>query len=124
MQHEVIELPWPPKELSPNARMHWARKGRIAKKYRDDCYFLTIASGAKASADEFILDIEFIPPDRRKRDDDNCLASFKAGRDGIADALGIDDNRFRTLLTVSREPVKGGKVVVKIRAQESIAESA
>ena len=38
--------------------------------------------------------IDFYPPDRRARDDDNMIASFKSGRDGIADALGIDDKRF------------------------------
>ena len=32
--------------------------------------------------------------DRRARDDDNIIASFKAGRDGMAQALGIDDKRF------------------------------
>lgn len=39
---------------------------------------------------------DFYPPDRRARDDDNMIASFKAGRDGIALALGIDDKRFVT----------------------------
>lgn len=114
----LIELPWPPRELSPNTRIHWARKGRAAKQYRENCYFLALASGATAGDGELILDIEFIPPDRRKRDDDNCLASFKAGRDGIADALGIDDSQFRTLLKINREPTKHGKVIVRIRQTE------
>jgi len=61
-----------------------------------------------------LLAIEFLPPDRRKRDDDNMLAAFKAGRDGLADALGIDDNRFVTQLSVSDETVKGGAVRVRI----------
>ena len=37
--------------------------------------------------------IDFFPPDRRPRDDDNLLSAFKPERDGIADALRIDDKR-------------------------------
>jgi hypothetical protein len=42
------------------------------------------------------LSLNFYPRDRRKRDDDNLIASFKSGRDGIADALGVDDVNFLT----------------------------
>jgi crossover junction endodeoxyribonuclease RusA len=41
--------------------------------------------------------LDFYPPDRRARDDDNIIASFKHGRDGVALALGIDDKRFRVM---------------------------
>jgi crossover junction endodeoxyribonuclease RusA len=60
------------------------------------------------------LRIEFIPPDARRRDDDNCLSCFKAGRDGIAEALGVDDSRFVTTFWLSDKPVKGGMVRVSI----------
>ena len=112
----MIELPWPPKELNPNARTHWARKSRAAKGYRSDCHLLTLASGVVAPEGEVLLDITFCPPDRRRRDDDNCLAAFKSGRDGVADALGIDDNRFVTTLRMG-EPVKGGMVLVRIEGE-------
>lgn len=57
------------------------------------------------------LRFDFHPPDKRRRDLDNMLASIKAGVDGIADALGVDDQRFGFWL--SREaPIKGGKIVV------------
>jgi len=59
------------------------------------------------------LVIEFAPPDRRSRDDDNLIASFKSGRDGIAEALGIDDARFHTKHSFSA-PIKGGAVCVRI----------
>ncbi|KPB75963.1 Uncharacterized protein AC505_3618 [Pseudomonas syringae pv. maculicola] len=61
-----------------------------------------------------LLSLEFIPPDRRRRDDDNCIAAFKSGRDGVAQALGIDDSRFVTQLQISAETVKGGAVRVSI----------
>lgn len=46
--------------------------------------------------------LEFHHAVRRRRDDDNLSASCKAYRDGIADALGIDDHRLRLLATPSQ----------------------
>ncbi|WP_312669708.1 RusA family crossover junction endodeoxyribonuclease [Stutzerimonas nitrititolerans] len=116
----MIVLPWPPKELSPNARVHWAKKSKAAKQYRAECFLLTKKAGIAAPlADEILFALEFVPPDRRKRDDDNLLASCKALRDGVADALGIDDNRFITQLRISRETVKGGEVRVRIQGESA-----
>jgi hypothetical protein len=42
------------------------------------------------------------------------IGAFKAGRDGVAEALGCDDYKFRPAYQFG-EPVKGGKVVVEIR---------
>ncbi len=90
-----ITLPWPPMDLSPNARVHWSKKSKAAKAYRKACWALVKESGITAPKDGPIhLWLDFYAPDKRKRDDDNLIASFKAGRDGIADALGVDDNRF------------------------------
>jgi crossover junction endodeoxyribonuclease RusA len=111
-----ITLPWPPKELSPNARTHWAKKSKAAKAYRAACYLLTKQAGVIAPEGQLLFDIEFCPPDRRLRDDDNCLAAMKSGRDGIADALGVDDRRFVTTLRMGL-PVKGGSVLVKIEGE-------
>ncbi|MEC7472918.1 MAG: endodeoxyribonuclease RusA [Pseudomonadota bacterium] len=113
----TLDLPWPPRELSPNARTHWAKKNKIAQRYKAECRLLTIHSGIKAPAGSLVLDIEFIPPSRQRRDDDNCLAAFKAGRDGIAAALGIDDSRFSTRFRLAADPVKGGMVKVKVYAE-------
>lgn len=107
-------LPWPPKALSPNARTHWATKSRAAKAYRQACFLLCRAAGLPVPSGRALLAIEFVPPDRRRRDDDNCIASFKSGRDGVAEALGIDDSRFVTQTQISEEIVKGGAVRVRI----------
>lgn len=91
-----VTLPWPPAVLNPNSRTHWSVKSKAAKAYRAACYALT--KQAKLTAPEtdgrLHLWLDFYPPDRRARDDDNMIASFKSGRDGIADALGFDDKRF------------------------------
>jgi crossover junction endodeoxyribonuclease RusA len=68
----------------------------------------------KASSEGFparFVDITFHPPDKRKRDLDNCLASFKAGLDGIADALGVNDCQFKLSLEMG-SPIKGGEVEI------------
>jgi crossover junction endodeoxyribonuclease RusA len=58
--------------------------------------------------------IEFCPPDYRRRDRDNLIASMKAATDGLADALGIDDSKFITSYRMG-QPVKGGAVLVTVR---------
>lgn len=79
-----LMLPWPPKVLSPNARTHWATKSRAAKSYRNTCYLLCLQAALPVPKGRALLSLEFIPPDRRRRDDDNCIAAFKSGRDGVA----------------------------------------
>lgn len=111
---QTLLLPWPPKVLSPNARAHWATKSKAAKAYRSACFLLCVQAGLVVPADRALLSLEFIPPDRRRRDDDNCVAAFKSGRDGVAQALGIDDSRFVTQLQISNETIKGGAVRVRI----------
>lgn len=114
-----VTLPWPPSVLSPNARpAHWSVKARAAKAYRAACKSLAEAHGMAAPESQKIaLWLEFVPPNRRPRDDDNLVASFKAGRDGLADALGIDDSRF-----VCRHSVATGEIggMVRVTISEEI----
>ncbi|MEP9321472.1 endodeoxyribonuclease RusA [Pseudomonas sp. LABIM340] len=113
-----VTLPWPPRELNPNARSHWAKKSKRAKSYRFTCMLLCLQAALRAPAGRIGFCIEFVPPDRRQRDDDNMLAAFKAGRDGIADALKVDDHRFITTFSVSPDITPGGAVRVTIQALE------
>ena len=55
--------------------------------------------------------ITFCPPNKRRRDLDNIIASFKAGSDGIADGLGIDDSLFFCTYSLGA-PVGDGAVFV------------
>lgn len=112
----MIEISWPPKELNPNSTAKLRSKMRAKKAHREEAYWATKAAlGASFRAPEGPIDIivTFYPPDRRKRDDDNMQGSFKRARDGIATAMGVDDNVFRARYQIG-EPVPGGKVVVTI----------
>ncbi|MGL4232013.1 MAG: endodeoxyribonuclease RusA [Casimicrobium sp.] len=111
----LLILPWPPSILSPNARSHWAALSKAKRSYRHACWTLAKAHGAPdLPADgEIILAITFVPPSRRKVDDDNLIAAFKSGRDGIADAWGVNDVRFVSRVYVDRGNI-GGIVKVEV----------
>lgn len=113
----MILLPWPPKELSPNSRTHWADKARAAKSAREAAGWATKAAGVKVDGDGKIdLHITFNPPSRRRYDLDNCLSSNKAHLDGIADGLGVNDQRFNLHLEMG-DVVKGGQVLVRVQTR-------
>ena len=113
MAFEVV-LPWPSRALSPNARGHWSQRSRAAKAYRMQCFLFAKKAGLVAPAGRILLQLEFLPPNARRRDDDNLLASFKAGRDGLADALGIDDSLFVSQVQIGEVHRPGGAVRVTL----------
>lgn len=103
---------WPPRECNPNWSGHWATKAKAVKRYRRDCWLMAL--GARLCVDwegDIHLHMAFSPPDKRRRDDDNMLAACKSLRDGLADALQINDNRFR-LHSAVLPSRKGGAVIV------------
>lgn len=113
-----IELPWPDRRLSPNARQHWAAAAKAKKAYRSACRALGKASGldmAQNDAESVLVALVFCPPDRRARDLDNLLASMKSGLDGLADAMGIDDSKWRLMIEMGPH-TPGGMVLVEVQA--------
>lgn len=110
-----ITLAWPNKALSPNARGHWTKKAgptKLARVYATG-KALEAIGGAKPKWEGVDLALVFHPPDKRRRDADGMFAMMKASIDGIADALGINDHKFRFTFSVG-EPIKGGLVKVTI----------
>src|SRR4051812_11373764 len=91
-----LRLPWPPKELSQNARVHWSVKARATKSYRKAAWALALAAKLKAPTEgKIYVQCVFQPPKNWSHgDEDNLLARMKAGFDGIADALKVNDSRF------------------------------
>lgn len=112
-----VVLPWPPRVLSPNSRPpHWAVLAKAKRIYRSACHYEALAAGWRmgtfAAADRLHVSLMFVPPDRRRRDIDNLIATMKSGLDGLADALGVDDSRWT--LTCGVEDGIGGMVRVGI----------
>lgn len=108
-----IELPWPPKELSPNARLHWASLAKAKKNYRHACAYAAVQQGVRRiQAQKLHLALTFHAPTRRAYDLDNALARMKAGLDGLADVLGVDDKHWS--LSIARGEAPGGRVIVEV----------
>jgi crossover junction endodeoxyribonuclease RusA len=112
----TLELPWPPSELSPNARLHWRALSRHKKAYKDLCAWKLLGQPKpKVNLDGPIpVAITFYPPDCRRRDRDNMQSSLKYGLDMIAQRMGVDDNRFEPLYRFSFAESPRGRVTVEI----------
>jgi crossover junction endodeoxyribonuclease RusA len=117
-----IVLGWPPSDLSPNARLHWAKLARAKKQYRQACLSVTKEQlkneknkkNSKNIPERLVLEMTFIPPDRRSYDRDNLVARMKSGIDGLSDALRINDKRFNTVISTMDQDYLGGFVKIRI----------
>lgn len=96
----TITLPLPSRKLSPNARVHWRVRSKVTKSHRAkaEAEVIVAANEQGGVACRMMFNayrLTFYWPDKRLRDDDNAASSCKAYRDGIADALGVDDRTLR-----------------------------
>lgn len=109
-----IILPWPPKALSPNARVHWRVLAKAKKEFRVSCAVAARVQGiGRIEASKLHVSLVFYPPTRRAFDLDNALARMKSGLDGLADVLGVDDKHWS--LSIDRADQIGGYVKVEVR---------
>ena len=115
-----IDLPWPPRELHPNARGHWKKRYRMAKACRSLGAGLTLTAGVRRDDPDIPQDLKvtaiFYPPDNRRRDLDGMLSSIKSYLDGIADVIGVDDSKWQLGAPRKEKPVKGGLVRIELEA--------
>jgi crossover junction endodeoxyribonuclease RusA len=114
----IITLPWPKRELSPNSPAHYMVKHKAKKEYRQECAWQAREQGVKQDwpqAGKIGVHLHFVPPNRTRRDHDNLIASMKAGLDGLADAMGVDDSRFVISSDISEDV--GGMVKVTLEAK-------
>ena len=95
----IFALPLPPAVLGPNVRAHHMAEARARKKYRNDCYLLTLEAMAEAKVRSrvplrrFVLSAIYFYPVSRRRDPDNLTALLKTPIDALRDAgLVIDDH--------------------------------
>lgn len=119
-----VILPWPPKTLSPNGRPHFMALALAKKGYRALCRREAVSQGLAAptaprepagglSGGKLAVHLTFYPPNKARRDMDNCLAAMKSGLDGLADALGVDDSKWK--LSMEMADTIGGFVRVEVQ---------
>lgn len=120
MKLREIVLPWPSRDLHPNARVHWAVKRKAAKAAREGGFLAAVVAGARFAEygpGRLQVWIDGYPPDHRRRDADGLLSALKPALDGIADAMGTDDKWFVPHPFVQDKVVKGGEVRIRISSE-------
>ena len=113
MRVTEITLPWPAKPLHSNSNPNRFVKQRAVKKARGDAKLM--AQNAKVpTIPDAVLEFTYYPPHRRY-DCQNIAGSLKAYIDGIADAMGCDDKKFKVIYPSEFAEVrKPADIVVKI----------
>lgn len=110
-----IIFPWFPKELNPNSTCYFRKKAQIKALYRTEGYNRTMEALQTQDIDKNVKEMRFTfyKPDNRHRDADNMLAAMKSGIDGMADALGINDRQFKTIVIHVADKI-GGYIEVEL----------
>lgn len=110
---------WPPNILSANSRAHWSKAAGPRAAYRRACWALALQAKVTVPTEGDIpVRLDMFPPDAiAANDDDNAAARFKAGRDGIAAALKVNDRRFKVTPVLHAEPL--GCMVLTILEEQA-----
>ena len=98
MKSVTIILPLPRRELSPNARCHWAKKSKITKSHRIEAWsvcnkFAIQQLKQNPKWRRAKMQVKAYFKTRRHPDPGNFMASLKAYEDGIADAGVVENDR-------------------------------
>ena len=117
---KVIVLDFPPKDLFPNrsSGKHWGSLYKLKSDYRESSTWLAKSQLGdwKHNGNQIVLTLAFHMPDKRWRDADNCLAAAKAGIDGLADALMVNDRIFNPIIVQRILGEKPGKLIITLEA--------
>lgn len=117
---KVIVLDFPPKDLFPNraSGKHWGSLYKLKSDYRESSTWLAKSQLGdwKHNGNSIVLTLAFHMPDKRWRDADNCLAAAKAGIDGLADALMVNDRIFNPIIVQRILGEKPGKLIITLEA--------
>jgi crossover junction endodeoxyribonuclease RusA len=116
----TIELSWPAKELSPNARVHHMALHRFKKAAKTEAHWATRIARPMAWGHDGPFGVHIIayPPDNRARDADNLIASLKAHLDGIAGSLEVNDRLFEAPTLQWAEPAKRARIEITLTPRD------
>lgn len=96
----TFQAPLPPPDLSPNKRCHWAVKDRWTGAYRSDVFRMALKARGRErdiAHPKVRVSLTFCIKGGKgryyqPRDENNAVAAFKAGFDGIVDAGWCKDD--------------------------------
>lgn len=115
----IVETGWPNPKLWPNSRVHHMKLHSVRKAVKREAYWATCyvkPRGWKSDGGRFKLTIHAHPAMDRDRDDDGLIGACKAQRDGIAEALGVDDKLFDVQPVVWGDKDPRGRVFFSVQA--------
>ena len=134
MRSIQLRLSWPPRGLSPNARVNVFSKNNMFQRAKYESYIecrramvqAGIPSinpkGGKSLQTGGHLNMTLIctPPLLRYHDEDNLIANCKAYFDGIAEAAQINDHlfHFREQAWLAPDPEKRGRLDIVLDWEE------
>jgi hypothetical protein len=106
-----------------NQRVHWAKRARRARSQREAARLLVQAAlvplppwnPLRAGDRKFTIWLTRIAP--RELDSDNLAGALKAVRDGVADALGMDDGDPRLEWHYAQRKGKPAEYAVLVEIQ-------
>ena len=114
------EFPWPPKELSPNARVHWWTLAKAKRDYKEVCYYLALKQTHLTYTPH--EQDRLIPPpvtaqvtfvcDARRRDADNHMAMLKPLWDALVSMGVLEDDSHDKLRILDPKWERGEKKVI------------
>jgi len=122
MRIEISQLP--PVECSPNWRGHWSQRHEASKVYQAAVYYecIQVKNGLEDKWHAFRrprLDLTFVFPCWRERDEDNLRARFKPGQDALVLAGLIEgdakDNLVVGDIDIEVDRLKAPLTVIELR---------
>ena len=114
---ELILPHLPYRELSPNARLHWAVKRKWTEVARNEAHIEAMSVLGRKKWEiptKATIYYEFTVKDNRRRDIENLIAACKAHVDGLVDAGVISDDRWEVLRFGGAIVTKGNKNQTKL----------
>lgn len=130
-----LDVPWPPRELSPNYRprtgnanaqgRRWTDRAQAAGIYKEDCRKLArsamaISPLAFPLAAPVFVTVTFVMRRWMRRDGDNLVASIKAAIDGLVVAHLIEDDSFKVLRPILIDAETGPVQQVRFRLEGAV----
>ena len=112
----IVVLAWPPRACQPNSNAHPHTRSTARRLQRGQAAAATLLLDDLPAADVLQAELLFVPPDRRRRDLDNLVASMKGAIDGVFDEQGRDDHAIRVIVASMAEPDRDdSRVELRIR---------
>lgn len=112
----MMVLSWPARACQPNSSVHPHTRSAARRAQRAQAAAAGLLARDLPADAVLHAELLFVPPDRRRRDLDNLIASMKGALDGVFDEQGRDDRELRVITGYLAEPDRADcRVELRIR---------